>query len=112
MTELCILSGIALCVFGFAFYQSHRDKQRWKRIASGKSLFGERNGLPALSVDGARFESKDRPVLVIWGNLKPSGFLTVQEARTRIQIQREAGNPNAKEARIFAWDGEGWKQRQ
>jgi len=31
MIELVVVSIIALLVLGIAFYQSHQDKQRWKR---------------------------------------------------------------------------------
>ena len=103
----------AVVLFGLAFYQSHRDKQRWKGLTTGKNPFRkrERVAIPPLTVDGVCFDSVSRPILVIWGNLKQTGFLTVPDARAQIEKERQAGSSKANGARIFAWDGESWKQR-
>ena len=111
MKELCVASLITVCVFAVAFYQSYRDKQRWQRITSGMSLFGEREDIPPLLLDGASFDSHERRVMVIWGNLKQSSFDTVSEARTKVEKERGSGKARAKGARIFAWDGEIWQRR-
>jgi hypothetical protein len=104
---------IAIGLFGLIFYQSYRDKQRWKRLKSGKNPFRKsaRREIPPLTVDGTRFVSVSRPIMVIWGNLKQSGFETVPDARAQVEKERQAGSPKANGARIFAWDGESWKQR-
>jgi hypothetical protein len=36
MTELVIVACIAVLVLGLAFYQSHQDKRKWKRITARK----------------------------------------------------------------------------
>lgn len=112
MKELIVVGILALLVFGFAYYQSYRDKWRWKRISSGMSLFGDRKDIPPLVVDGVSFESNDRQVQVIWSDMKRTGFDTVFDARKRIERDIQSGRDSAKTARIFAWDGEGWKQRR
>jgi hypothetical protein len=112
MTELIIIGLIALCGFAAAFYQSYRDKQRWKRISSGMSLFGERADIPPLELEGDRFDAHERRVLVIWGNRQQSSFETVSDARRKIEQDGESGKARARDARIFAWDGESWKQRR
>jgi hypothetical protein len=111
MLFVAILTAVVL--FGLAFYQSYRDNRRWKRLATGKNPFRkrERVDIPPLTVDGARFDSVNRPIIVIWGNLKQTTFLTVPDARVQIEKERQIGSPKANGARIFAWDGENWKQR-
>jgi len=113
MKMLFITIAAAVGLFGLAFYQSHRDQQRWKRLSSGRNPFrkGERAEIPPLTVDDTRFDSVGRPVLVIWGNLKQTGFITVPDARAQVEKERKAGSSKANGARIFAWDGESWKQR-
>lgn len=113
MKMLILMILIAIGLFGLAFYQSHRDQQRWKRLTAGKSPFRkeDRADIPPLTVDGLCFDSGRRPILVIWSNLKQTAFLTVPDARTQIEKEREAGSSKANGARIFAWDGESWKQR-
>ena len=113
MKMLLFTALIAVGVFGLAFYQSYRDKRRWKRLARGRNPFrkGELREIPPLTLDGLRFDSVTRPVLVIWGNLKQTGFLTVADARAQLERERLAGSSKANDARIFAWDGESWKQR-
>lgn len=103
----------AIGLFGLAFYQSYRDKRRWKRLTTGKNPFrkAERVHIPILTVDGVGHDCAGQPVLVIWGNLKQTGFLTVPDARARVEKERKAGSSKAVGARIFAWDGESWKQR-
>jgi hypothetical protein len=112
MNELLILGAITVCIFGVAYYQSYRDKLRWKRISSGMSLFGDRKDIPPLVVDGLRFDPHDRPVLVVWGDSKRNGFETVHDAKRQIERQNQAGKARAKAARIFAWDGESWNQKK
>ena len=112
MITLLIIIPVAICIFGVAFYQSYRDKQRWKRISSGMSLFGDRQDIPKLVVDGVPLESNDRPVQLIWGDKKRSGFETVFDARQRLERAEQSGKAAARGARIFAWDGEGWVQRK
>jgi hypothetical protein len=113
MITLILMIVIAVGLFGLVFYQSYRDKQRWKRLTAGKNPFrkSEYVEIPPLTVDGVRFDSVGRPILVIWGNLKQTGFLTVPDARAQVEKERQAGNSKANDARIFAWDGESWKQR-
>lgn len=111
MKELVVFGIVAVVVFGAMYYQSFRDKLRWKRIVSGMSLFGERPDIPPLEVDGKTFESNDRRVLLIWSNMKRAGFDSVFDARQRLEQDRQAGKSTARGARIFAWDGESWKQR-
>lgn len=111
MKELCIAGGLAFCVFVAAFYQSYRDKQRWKRITEGMSLFGDRHDIPPLVLDGGTFEAHERNVLVIWGDLKPTAYYTMADARKVVEKERAAGARRVKGVRIFAWDGESWKQR-
>jgi hypothetical protein len=103
----------AVGLFGLAFYQSYRDKQRWKRLTTGKNPFRKRESveIPPLTVDGDTFDSARRPVLVIWGNLKQTGFPTVPDARAQVEKERKLGSSKANGARIFAWDGESWVQR-
>jgi hypothetical protein len=62
-------------------------------------------------LDGVRFDSIDRPILVIWSDQRQVGFLTVSDAKVRIEKERRLRNPKADGARIFAWDGKNWKQR-
>ena len=112
MKELIIFGLIALCGFGVAFYQSYRDKQRWNRISSGMSLFGEREDIPPLQLEGATYDPHERRVLVIWNNNQQSSFETVSDAIRKIDQDNEGKKPRAKDARIFAWDGESWKQRK
>lgn len=112
MKELIIFGLIALCVFAAVFYQSYRDKQRWKRIASGMSLFGEREDIPPLELEGDTFDAHERRVLVIWGNRQQSSFETVSDAKRRIEEESGSGKSRAEAARIFAWDGGSWKQRR
>ena len=112
MKELCITGFITICLFGFAFYQSYRDKQRWKRISSGMSLFGEREDIPPLELEGMSYEPNERRVMVIWTNQKIGRFETVSDALRRIETEVGAGKEWAKGARVFAWDGESWKQRR
>lgn len=112
MKELIVVGIVALLLFGVAYYQSFRDKLRWKRISSGMSLFGDRKDIPPLIVDGVTFESTDRQVQVIWSDMKRTGFDTVFDARKRIERDINSGKDSAKSARIFAWDGEGWIQRR
>lgn len=111
MNELLIMGAVTVLVFGVAFYQSYRDKLRWKRIASGMSLFGDRKDIPPLVLDGESFDAHERHVMVIWGDMKRNGFETVADARQRIERDVRAGKTAAKSARVFAWDGESWKQR-
>lgn len=111
MKELLIVGVLAVVLFGVAYYQSYRDKRRWKRIVSGMSLFGDRPDIPPLVLDGMSFDSHDRRVMVIWANRKRSGFETVHDARQRVEREKLAGKALALGARIFAWDGESWKQR-
>jgi hypothetical protein len=112
MTALIIVSAITLAVFIAVFYQSHRDQQRWKRISSGRSLFGDREDIPPLVVDGKTFEAHEQRVLVIWHDLKQTSFKTVSDARTRIDSLIDSGSTRAREARIFSWDGAAWQQRR
>lgn len=112
MGEIIFFGFIALCVFAAAFYQSYRDKVRWRRIVSGMSLFGEREEIPPLVVDGATYEPHERRVLIIWGNLKHTALETVTEAKRKIEKESESGASRARGARIFAWDGDHWKQRK
>ena len=111
MKELVVLGVLALVIFGAAYYQSIRDKLRWKRIVSGMSLFGDRQDIPPLVLDGVSFDSHDRRVLVIWANLTWTSFDTVYDARQRLERDTQAGKAGVKGARIFGWDGESWKQR-
>src|ERR1700756_5492583 len=111
MIALVLVVALVVCVFAVAYYQSYRDKQRWKRIESGMSLFGERPNIPPLVLDGQSFDSHDRHVMVVWGNLKRSGFDTVHDARLRLEREKKAGKAIANGARIFAWDRESWKQK-
>jgi hypothetical protein len=112
MLELIIIGFIALCCFAAVFYQSYRDRQRWKRISSGMSLFGEREDIPPLQLEGGTFDAHERRVLVIWGDRQQSSFETVSDARRRIEQEDGRGKTRAREARIFAWDGESWRQRR
>lgn len=113
MIMLLVTILIAVGLFGLVFYQSYRDKRRWKRLATGKNPFRKREhaDIPPLAVDGVTFDSARRPVLVIWGNLKQTGFPTVPDARAQVEKERKAGSSKADGARIFAWDGESWQQR-
>jgi type II secretory pathway pseudopilin PulG len=36
MIELVLVSILAAVVLGLAFYQSHREKERWKRVSVRK----------------------------------------------------------------------------
>ncbi|SRR5579883_3235956 len=108
---LVLVGAFVICVFTAAYYQSYRDKQRWKRIESGRSLFGDRPEIPPLVLEGQSFDSHDRRVMVIWSNLKRSGFETVHDARRRLDRERGAGNSIADGARIFVWDGQSWQQK-
>jgi hypothetical protein len=110
MPELIVLGIIALIVFATMYYQSYRDKARWQRIASGMSLFGERENIPPLVLEGVTFEPHEKRVLLIWGDQKKTSFNTVSEAIRR--IERARGSTKAQNARVFAWDGESWKQRR
>jgi len=109
MFELIIFGSVTLCVFAAAFYQSYRDKERWNRISSGMSLFGDREDIPPLVVDGVTFDPHERRVVVVWGDGKKASFETVSDALRRIEKERTA---KANAARVFAWDGESWKQRR
>jgi hypothetical protein len=112
MIELYIVGFITFCVFAVAFYQSYRDKARWNRITSGMSLFGEREDIPPLVLEGTTFQPHERRVLIIWANLRHTAFETVTEARRIIEKEAASGSDRAKGARIFAWDGETWRQRK
>jgi hypothetical protein len=112
MIELYIAGFITLCVFALAFYQSYRDKARWNRISSGMSLFGEREDIPPLVLEGTTFEPHEKRVILIWPDQKQSTYETVSEAIRRIEKERNAGKDRARGARIFAWDGESWRQRK
>jgi len=112
MIELIIFGLVALCGFAVVFYQSYRDKERWKRIASGMSLFGEREDIPPLALEGDTYDAHERRVLVVWGNRQQSSFETVSDAKRKIGQEDKSGKGRAREARIFAWDGESWKQRR
>lgn len=112
MIELIIVAAIAIGIFGLVFYQSYRDKNRWKRIQSGESLFGDRENIPMLQVDGVSIGSRERPVVIVWSNGTSSPFHTVPDARLQIRKEAERKVTRANEARIFAWDGVEWKQRK
>jgi hypothetical protein len=112
MLELIIFGGLALCVFAAVFYQSYRDKERWNRISSGMSLFGDRQDIPPLELEGNTFDPHEHRVLIIWGDRKPTPFDTVSDAIRRIEKESGSSGGKAKNARIFAWDGESWKQRK
>lgn len=111
MKELLIVGALAVVLFTVAYYQSYRDKRRWKRIVSGMSLFGDRPNIPPLVLDGRSFDSHDRHVMVIWADRKRSAFETVHDARQRVEREKQAGKAMALGAMIYAWDGQSWKQR-
>ena len=110
MTELIVTGGIALLVFAILFYQAYQDKERWRRIVSGMSLFGSREDIPPLVLGGNSFEPHEKRVLLIWGNYKQTSFKTVSEAIQR--LAKETDQVKLVDAKIFAWDGESWKQRR
>jgi hypothetical protein len=110
MKELYLGVVITLLLFGVAYYQSFRDRQRWKRISSGMSLFGERENIPPLVLDGRSFEPHGRLVLIIWGNLDQTSYETMHDAK--IALEKFQAKERSKGARFFAWDGETWKQRK
>jgi hypothetical protein len=110
MKELIFAVFVTLCLFGLVYYQTFRDRQRWKRIASGMSLFGERENIPPLVLEGRSFEPHERRVLIIWGNLDHTGYETMHDAK--IAFEKSAGKERSQGARFFAWDGESWKQRK
>ena len=110
MIELIFAAVITLGIFGLVYYQSFRDTQRWKRITSGMSLFGERENIPPLQLEGRSFEPHERRVLIIWGNLDHTGYETMHDAK--IAYEKFAGRERAVGARFFAWDGESWRQRK
>jgi hypothetical protein len=112
MIELCIAGVVTLGIFALVFYQSYRDKARWNRISSGMSLFGERENIPPLKLEGATFEPHERRVLIIWSDRGQTSFETVSEAIRRIDKERQSRKARAEGARIFAWDGESWRQRK
>jgi hypothetical protein len=112
MLELIIFGGLALIVFAAVFYQSYRDKERWNRISSGMSLFGERQDIPPLELEGTTFDAHEHRVLIIWSNRKPASYDTVSDALRRIEKEAATRGSKAQNARIFAWDGESWKQRK
>jgi hypothetical protein len=111
MKELIIIGLVTFFVFGTAFYQSYRDKLRWRRISSGMSLFGDREDIPPLVLDDKSYEANGRRVMIIWHDAKRTSYETVADAKMRIEKEIRSRTPNAKDARIFAWDGESWKQR-
>jgi hypothetical protein len=111
MYALWIASVVTFGIFALAFYQNYRDQQRWKRIASGMSLFGDRQNIPPLVLNGVPFEPHERNVLVVWGNRKKSAFYTVSDAKKSIEKERAAGKERASDVRVFAWNGETWTQR-
>ncbi len=94
MIELYILGFITFVIFAVAFYQSFRDKARWNRISSGMSLFGEREDIPPLELDGATYQPHERRVIIIWGNLRHTAVETVTDAkkkdRKRKQIEQRS----------------------
>jgi hypothetical protein len=112
MITLIVVAAIAVGIFGLVFYQSYRDENRWKRIQSGKSLFGAREEIPPLKVDGVVIGSRERPVVILWADGTSSPFDTVPDARHHIQKEKSRGVERGGEARIFAWDGVEWKQRK
>ena len=113
MIGLYVAIFIAAGLFGLVFYQSYRDRRRWKRLRSGKNPFRKsgRVEIPPLTVDGLSFDSVNRPILVVWGDAKQTGYQTVSDARAQVEKERQLGSPKANGARIFAWDGASWKQR-
>jgi hypothetical protein len=74
------------------------------------SLFGERENIPPLVLEGRSFEPHERRVLIIWGNLEHTGYETMHDAK--IAFEKSQGRERSKGARFFAWDGENWKQRK
>jgi hypothetical protein len=110
MKELIFAVVVTLCLFGLVYYQTFRDRQRWKRISSGMSLFGERENIPPLLLEGRSFEPHERRVLIIWGNLDHTGYETMHDAR--MAFEKSDRKERSQGARFFAWDGESWKQRK
>ena len=111
MKELITVGVITFCVFAALFYQSYRDKLRWKRISSGMSLFGDRQDIPPMVLDGRTYEANGRRVMIIWSDLSRTSYETVADAKARVEKDAQSRSSRAKSARIFAWDGESWKQR-
>ncbi|HEX3797823.1 MAG TPA: hypothetical protein VH413_03910 [Verrucomicrobiae bacterium] len=112
MIELCIAGFITVIIFLLVFYQNYRDKARWRRISSGMSLFGDRENIPPLELEGNVFEPHEKRVLIIWSDNSQTAFETVSEAIRRIDKERTNKKARAGHARIFAWDGESWRQRK
>ncbi len=110
MKELCVAIAITVMIFGLLYYQSFRDKMRWKRIVSGMSLFGARGNIPPLELEDRRFEPHERRVLIIWGNLDHTGYETMHDAR--LAFRRFEEMEKARGARFYAWDGRSWTQRK
>jgi hypothetical protein len=110
MIELIVMGVIASAIFGLIYYQNYRDKMRWQRIESGMSLFGDRTEVPLLELEGHKFNSHDRKVLVIWGDLTQSTSHNVTDARTVVQREKSMGKSRVDGVRIFVWNGSEWVQ--
>ena len=112
MIELIVVGVIAAVVFGMIYYQNYRDKARWQRIESGMSLFGDRNEVPLLELDGHKFNSHDRRVLVVWGDLTQSTSNNVADARGLLQREKTMGKSRVNGVRIFVWNGAEWVENK
>jgi|GEM_PF-3814714 len=112
MIELIIVGVVALLIFAAVYYQGYRDSLRWKGIQSGKSLVEERDEIPPLELEGHKFNSHDRKVLVIWSDLTQSSCLTVGDGLNLIEREVGLNRPRSKGCRLFAWNGRTWQQRK
>ena len=110
--ELLVIAFIGFGVVGAAYYQSGRDRRKWERALSGKRPPPVSNEveIPPLNVDGVSIDPHNRPVLVIWHDLRSARFYTNEDAIREIEREFFAGKPWAKGARMFVWRGVAWTQ--
>jgi hypothetical protein len=112
MIEFLVIAVIGFGVVGIVYWQSWRDKRKWEMALSGQRPppASDEAGIPPLNVDGLSVDPHNRPVLVLWNDLRPARFYTKGEAIQEIELEFFAGKPRAQAARLFVWRGGSWTQ--
>ena len=67
--------------------------------------------MPCLSLNDLQIAPLGFSNLVVWGNLESSRFLTLPAAQAAIRCERHIKCASrAHGARLFAWNGQSWKE--